>query len=138
MVSYKILPKILSMFPHTANANDAPKLLQWAYRDLDLINCFFQNLKEFIETYFKSNDIENEDLHAELEHEIQGRLDFLTAMYSNDITPDHCSMYYFKTFFISLFIKGLMLFNNRRNTHSKKNKKQFFQLVSWCINNDFL
>lgn len=83
------------MFPHTSNASDAPKLLQLAFKDLDLINCFFENLKEFIETYFKTKDLDNEDLHAELEHDIQARLDFLTAMYSNDITPDHCSMYTF-------------------------------------------
>jgi len=90
------------MFPHSTNANDAPKLLQWAVKDLNLMNCFFDNLKEFIETWNKTaNFCETEELAVDVDEEIQARLDFLTAMYSNDITPDHFSKWHV-TFLLNL------------------------------------
>lgn len=89
ILSFKILPKILSMFPHSNNSADASKLLQWAVKDLNLMNCFFENLKEFISSWNEAQLCENEELAGDLELEIQARLDFLTAMFSNDITPDH-------------------------------------------------
>lgn len=82
------------MFPHSNNSSDATKLLQWAFKDLNLMTIFFTNLKQFVEGWveFKDDSTTSTDRrNHDLEHEIQGRLDFLTSMYSNDITPDHCS-----------------------------------------------
>ena len=79
------------MFPHSNNTTDASKLLQWAVKDLHLMDCFFENLKDFISTWNEAQLCDNEELAGDLELEIQARLDFLTAMYSNDITPDHFS-----------------------------------------------
>ena len=87
IISFKILPKILSVYPHASNSADSAKVLTWAIKDLDLMNYFFENLKEFTNAWPSVK--ESDELVSEREQQIQSRLDFLSAMYSNEITPDH-------------------------------------------------
>ena len=58
------------------------------------MNYFFENLKEFTKSW--PSDKESDEAVSEKEQQIQSRLDFLSAMYSNEITPDHFrkSLYY--------------------------------------------
>ena len=52
---------------------------------------FFENLKEFTKSW--PAEKENDELVGDREQQIQSRLDFLSAMYSNEITPDHFREY---------------------------------------------
>lgn len=92
IVSFKILPKILSVYPHASNSADSAKILTWAIKELDLMKYFFENLKEFTKLW--PTEKENDELVSDREQQIQSRLDFLSAMYSNEITPDHFRKYY--------------------------------------------
>lgn len=87
IVSFKILPKILSIFPHSNNSSESSKLLSWAVKDLELMDCFFENLKAY--TTICKNMSDNDDAMNDREQQIRARLDFLTAMFSIEITPDH-------------------------------------------------
>ena len=89
IVSFKILPKILSLFPHSNNSSDSSKLLKWAIKELDLMECFFDNLKDFSSSCLQAKSTDGEDIIAEREQQIQARLDFITALFSNEMTPDH-------------------------------------------------
>ncbi|XP_065661314.1 ubiquitin carboxyl-terminal hydrolase 34 isoform X2 [Hydra vulgaris] len=86
MVSFKILPKVLSVYPH--KTSESSSLLSWAIKDLQLMNAFFNNLLVFVQTL---KEVENSatDQQDSIEESIQARLEFLAAIYSNDITPDH-------------------------------------------------
>ena len=89
IVSFKILPKILSLFPHSNNSSDSSKLLKWAIKELDLMECFFDNLKDFSSSCLQAKSSSGGDIIAEREQQIQARLDFITALFSNEMTPDH-------------------------------------------------
>ena len=53
------------------------------------MECFFDNLKDFSSSCLQSKSTNGGDIIAEREQQIQARLDFITALFSNEMTPDH-------------------------------------------------
>ena len=95
VVSFQVLPKILGGYPHSQSTSERQRLLDWAVKDLGMMDVFFDNLKGCVDEWRTQleDKPESMDLRSK-EQQIQARLDFLTALYSNELSPDHFSKYH--------------------------------------------
>ena len=89
VISFQMLPKILNGFS-SKSSNENHWLLDWAVKELGMMNIFFSNLKSYVENWRAdvSNEEDNVPVYQREQH-ILARLDFLTALYSNELSPDH-------------------------------------------------
>ncbi len=73
------------------NSNDGHWVLEWAVQDLKMMDVFFSNLKDSVDAWPEnlSSAGENDNESRSREQQTVARLDFLTALYSNDLSPDH-------------------------------------------------
>ena len=80
------------------NSSEGHWLLEWAVKDLRMMDVFFSNLKQYVESWQDSitTAAEDEGEPHHREQQILARLDFMTALYSNELSLDH-----FREFFIS-------------------------------------
>ena len=83
-----MLPKILSGYS-SKNSNESNWLLEWAVKELGMMKKFFLNLSEYVESWRSQvSDVDSVPIYQREQH-ILARLDFLTALYSNELSPDH-------------------------------------------------
>ncbi|XP_065067715.1 ubiquitin carboxyl-terminal hydrolase 34-like isoform X1 [Rhopilema esculentum] len=89
VISFQILPKILNGYPRK-NSSESHWLLDWAVKELRMMDTFFSNLKEYVAAWQISLQTGNDSIPGhQREQQILARLEFLTALYSNDLSPDH-------------------------------------------------
>eukprot|EP00794_Sanderia_malayensis_P020521 gene20521-22540_t len=91
VISFQILPKILNSYPMSSNSSDGHWLLEWAVKDLHMMDVFFSNLKDFVELWQQKVTARegDNDPTPHREQQILARLEFLTALYSSELSPDH-------------------------------------------------
>ena len=84
-----MLPKILNGYSRK-NSSENHWLLDWAVQELRMMNIFFSNLKAYVDAWQAAiSSGENNVPVYQREQQILARLDFLTALYSNELSPDH-------------------------------------------------
>lgn len=88
-----MVPKILSGYS-SKNSSENHWLLDWAVKELRMMNIFFSNLEDYVDAWQEAVT-EGDDNTAvfQREQQILARLDFLTALYSNELSPDHFRKY---------------------------------------------
>lgn len=89
VISFQMLPKILNGYS-SKSSSENHWLLEWAVKELRMMNIFFSNLEEYVESWQKAV-VDGDDSVAiyQRDQHILARLDFLTALYSNELSPDH-------------------------------------------------
>ena len=88
MISLQILPKIITGYP-SKNSSESHWLLEWAVKELSMMDIFFSNLRDFVDTWQALSADDNKVRIHHREQQILARLDLLTALYSNELSPDH-------------------------------------------------
>ena len=101
-----MLPKILSGYS-SKTSNESNWLLDWAVKELGMMNIFFLNLSKYVENWRSQvSDVDSVPTYQREQH-ILARLDFLTALYSNELSPDHFRKLSFKLFGRALLAKDM-------------------------------
>ena len=89
-MSIQLLPKLFNSFQQFVVTGHGPHwITNWANRQLNMMELFFSNVTQFVESLHKANVTSN-SLYSPIE-EIQARLQFLSSVFSCELSQQDFS-----------------------------------------------
>lgn len=89
-MSIQLLPKLFNSFQQFVVTGHGPYwITNWANRELNMMELFFSNVTQFVESLDKDN-ITSNSLYSSVE-EIQARLQFLSSVFSCELSQQDLS-----------------------------------------------
>ena len=85
-MSIQLIPKLFSSFQQFVVSGYGPHwVTNWANRELNMMELFFNNVTNFVETLCKGDDVASNSLYSPIE-EVQARLQFLSSVFSCELS----------------------------------------------------
>lgn len=86
VMSIQLIPKLFSSFQQFVVSGYGPHwVTNWANRELNMMELFFNNVTNFVETLCKGDDVASNSLYSPIE-EVQARLQFLSSVFSCELS----------------------------------------------------
>ena len=91
-MSIQLLPKLFSSFQQFVSGDQGPHwVTAWASRELNMMELFFNNITHCVETVAQG-DVTSSSLYSPIE-EVQARLQFLSSVFSCELSQQDFSKY---------------------------------------------
>lgn len=104
-MSIQLLPKLFSSFQQFVASGHGPHwVTAWASRELNMMELFFDNVTHFVESLHRG-DVASHSLYSPME-EVQARLQYLSSVFSCELSQQDFSEFCDATFQYPFLIEG--------------------------------